>query len=98
MLPQFNFALMVNAFNTFEHKMTNIRHTIAEFLLFASRDLQQLQQLQGATGQRTFGTFSHFPVFPDFSTASQMNCVSNASRKVGLAGWPLSMPWRKSAT
>ena len=35
---------------------------------------------------------------PDLSTASQIYCVSRASRKVGLASLPLSIPWRKSAT
>jgi hypothetical protein len=45
-----------------------------------------------------FGTFSHFLLFADLSTASQMYCVSSASRKVGEAGLPESMLEMKSAT
>src|SRR5437899_12323714 len=43
-------------------------------------------------------TFSHEPVFADLSTASQILCVSSASRNVGLAGFPLLNPSMKSAT
>ena len=43
-------------------------------------------------------TFSHFWLLADFSTASQTCWVSSASRKVGPAGWPVSSPFRKSAT
>lgn len=48
--------------------------------------------------RRYFATFSHCCVFADLRTASQTNCVSSASRKVGLAGLPLARPSRKSAS
>ena len=43
-------------------------------------------------------TFSHEPFLAEVRTASQMYCVSSASRKVGPAGYPVERLARKSAT
>jgi len=43
-------------------------------------------------------TWTHWPDWADARTASQTRCVSRASRKLGLAGSPVSRPFRKSAS
>jgi hypothetical protein len=53
---------------------------------------------RGGAGGPLYPTFVHAPLFALSSTASQIFCVSSASRKVGPAGLPVARPSRKSAT